>query len=167
MYRIWKPRKSSKLLGNIFRSKTTIHGTSFKKLIVEAQKPVEHFRRAQLVLKTVKPDESIKNIKNKIKHHAIVSIDTLMKSLTVPISNVIKNHRTTYRTMHPLEKTIVDLTVVARIKSGKPSLKVVWCSTNLHCAWIVLYMNDVFMFYCTHDIFLFAFCVVGSASICP
>ena len=103
-----------------------IHGSSFNKLLLKVHQPKEHFRRALLLLNTVKQDEKIKNIRNKIRQHAIISLDTLMKGLTSPISNIIKNHKNAHKLLHPFEKCIVDLTIVARVKSGKLSLEVLY-----------------------------------------
>ena len=52
------------------------------------------------------------------------SIDALMKSLTVPLTKLTKSYRRAYKTMHPFEKRVVELTVLARVKAGKPSIEV-------------------------------------------
>ena len=83
--------------------------------------PAEHFKRASDVLQVASPNKEIKNVKQRIKQHAIVSIDALCKSLTSPISSIINFHKQSYQGMHPFEKTILALTNIARIKSKKLS----------------------------------------------
>ena len=106
--------------------KITPHLSSFEGL-VKVLAPVEHFRKANEALLGVLPNKDIKNVKQRIKQHAVMSIDVLSKSLTAPITSVINFHKHSYQGMHPFEKTILSLTNIARIKSNKPSSEVGVC----------------------------------------
>jgi len=59
---------------------------SFIKLIPEAYIPKEHYRKNSLILKSIKPNIKILNIRNRQQNHVVISIDALIKSLTIPIN---------------------------------------------------------------------------------
>jgi len=81
-----------------------------------------HYKRALRALKVVKPDVNIKNVRNRERKLTAVSMDTLMKALTVPISELLTLYTSTLKTLHPFEATVADLTVTAREKKGHQSL---------------------------------------------
>lgn len=81
-----------------------------------------HYKRALRALKVVKPDINIKNVRNKERKLTAVSMDALMKALTVPISELLTLYTSTLKTLHPFEATVADLTVTAREKKGHQSL---------------------------------------------
>lgn len=62
-----------------------------------------HFKRALRSLKHVSVDTSIKNIRNKERKYAAQQLDTLMKALTVPITQLITLYQFGFRTLHPFE----------------------------------------------------------------
>ena len=72
----------------------------------------------------VKMDYSIKNVRNAHRKFAAVSLDALMKGLTVPLTNILDSYKRTLRTLHPYEATVANLTIVARTKLGYPDLEV-------------------------------------------
>jgi len=47
-----------------------------------------------------------------------------MKALTMPVTKITKSFRRAYRSMHPFEKKVVELTMIARVKAGEPSIEV-------------------------------------------
>jgi hypothetical protein len=49
-------------------------------------------------------------------------MDTLMKALTVPLTDSLKSYKQMFRSLHPYEETVANLTVTARVKKGLPSL---------------------------------------------
>jgi hypothetical protein len=53
----------------------------------------------------------------------IFRLDTLMRSLTVPLKEVIKAYEYELSVLHPFEATLADLTVRARAKQGCKSLE--------------------------------------------
>jgi nucleolar GTP-binding protein len=81
-----------------------------------------HFKRALRSLKHVSVDTSIKNIRNKERKYAAQQLDTLMKALTVPITQLITLYQFGFRTLHPFEQTVANLTITARTKQGHAPL---------------------------------------------
>ncbi|KAJ1424376.1 P-loop containing nucleoside triphosphate hydrolase protein, partial [Ochromonadaceae sp. CCMP2298] len=49
-------------------------------------------------------------------------LDSLMKGLTVPITEALDVYKRQMRGLHPFESTVVELTVIARVKAGLPDL---------------------------------------------
>jgi nucleolar GTP-binding protein len=92
------------------------------KSIPEAFPAQTHYKRALKALKTVKPDGSIKNIRNQNRKLTAQSMDTLMKALTSPITEVLNIYTKAFKSLHPFEATVADLTVNARVKAGSPDL---------------------------------------------
>ena len=83
-----------------------------------------HFKRAQRALKLVRGDTTIKNLRNRNRKLTAESLDTLMKGLTKPITNILDSYVNLLTTLHPYEAAVADLTIIARVKTGYPSLKV-------------------------------------------
>jgi hypothetical protein len=103
-----------------------------------------HYKRASKSLKSIKLDPKIKNIRNANRKLAAQSLDSLMKSLTIPITQLLNAYKTNIRKLHPYEVntitcnhlilqfiiyyskqlTIAELTITARIKAGYPRLEV-------------------------------------------
>ena len=94
----------------------------FKKQLIDVYPAQTHYKRALRGLKNVKPDASIKNIRNQSRKLAAQTLDELMKQLTVPISETLSIYKSLFRQLHPFEATVAELTVVARIKAGLPHL---------------------------------------------
>lgn len=84
-----------------------------------------HYRRALRSLKQVKPDPNVKNIRNQNRKLTAVTMDALMKSLTMPITEVLNAFSTTFKALHPFEATVADLTVTARQKAGHQTLETI------------------------------------------
>jgi hypothetical protein len=63
-----------------------------------------HYNKAVKVLKRVKLDSNIKNLKNAHCKLAAQSMDELMKSLTVPLTQLLAVHRQANK-QHPYEVT--------------------------------------------------------------
>lgn len=97
---------------------------AFRKRFPHLNSPEIHFKKAEIAMKKIKVDNTIKNVRNARRKHAAQSLDALMKALTVPISRSIDAYRKTIFDLHPFESTVANLTMVSRIKSGKPSLNV-------------------------------------------
>lgn len=82
-----------------------------------------HFKRALKSLKLVKTDSSIKNQRNKYRKHAAESLDTIMKSLTMPITAILDSYMSMLQSLHPYEAAVADLTITARVKAGSSDLR--------------------------------------------
>ena len=102
-------------------SQITVTG-SFKRELPDVFIGSTHFRRALKSLKEVKPDMNIKNHRNRRRKYAAQTLDSLMKGLTVPLTNILKSYKYTMNNLHPYEKTVADLTLIARVKAGEPEL---------------------------------------------
>ncbi|CAM9188894.1 unnamed protein product [Ectocarpus fasciculatus] len=81
-----------------------------------------HYKRALRTLKDVSADLKIKNLRDQNRKFAAHSLDTLMKGLTVPLTDVLTSYRLTMKSLHPFEATVANLTVIARQKKGLPHL---------------------------------------------
>eukprot|EP01032_Pedospumella_encystans_P018675 gene18675-21251_t len=81
-----------------------------------------YFKKAIKKTREVKIDPTIKNLRNANRKHCAIVLDTLMKALTMPITHVLNIHKNEMKQLHPYELTVVDLTVVARVKAGHPHL---------------------------------------------
>ncbi len=102
-------------------SQITVTG-SFKKELPDVFVGSTHFRRALRSLKEVKQDMTIKNHRNRRRKYAAQTLDTLMKGLTIPLTTILKSYKRTMSNLHPYEKTVADLTLIARVKAGEPEL---------------------------------------------
>lgn len=104
-----------------------------------------YFKKALKKTREIKIDGTIKNIRNANRKHAAQVMDGLMKALTVPITKVLGIYKKDVRSLHPYEviilfldvvvcinlaaswvtkHTVMDLTIVARVKAGHRHLKV-------------------------------------------
>ena len=97
---------------------------AFKTCLPDVFVSATHFKRALRNLETVKLDEKMKNARNQNRKFAAQTLDALMKGLTKPISELLSSYRKTFKILHPFEATVADLTVIARVKRGRPDLKV-------------------------------------------
>eukprot|EP01041_Mallomonas_annulata_P004631 gene4631-9192_t len=102
---------------------------SFKRNLPEVYAAETHFKRALRSLNRIHIDSTIKNQRNQNRKYAAQSLDALMKGLTVPITKVLDSYKDTYRTLHPFEATVAELTIVSRTKVGHPHLQDIF--TNL------------------------------------
>lgn len=82
-----------------------------------------HYKRAVRKIREIKIDDSIKNLRNANRKLGAEVLDNLMKYLTIPITNTLKVYKTQLKKLHPFESTVVDLTIVSRIKAGNPDLQ--------------------------------------------
>lgn len=99
-----------------------------------------HFQKALKKLKVIKIDKSISNVRQQKKKYAAMSLDLLMKELTVPITNSLYAYRHLLKNLHPYEATVAKLTFMSREKAGKPSLNVIFnglCGVNSCMDWIL------------------------------
>lgn len=81
-----------------------------------------HFKRALRSLKHVKVDKTMKNIRNQQRKFAATSLDTLMKALTVPLTQLLQCYQYGFRSLHPFEQTVANLTITALTKRQHPAL---------------------------------------------
>jgi len=84
----------------LFATKKT--GTFFKTL-PNVYPAAIHFNRAVKSIKTVKHDPNIKNARNLNRKFAAQSLDALMKSLTIPISQLLFAYQNKIKELHPYE----------------------------------------------------------------
>lgn len=82
-----------------------------------------HFNRAIKYNQKIKLDLSIKNVRKANRKLTAFKLDNIMKSLTTPITSALKAYKKQLRLLHPFEMTVVDLTIIARNKAGKPNLE--------------------------------------------
>lgn len=93
------------------------------KRLPQVQPANEMFSRARKNVLKVKPDSGVKNIRNRKKKEGSEKIDTLMKSLSVPLRDLIKGYRSTLRRLHPFEKVVVNLTISKQKKKDGLTLE--------------------------------------------
>lgn len=86
--------------------------------------PKELSDRAKKVAGWTKPDEKVKNIRNRARKHGTETINTLMQQLCIPLRDIVDGYRRELRRLHPFEATVADLTVRARIKKDGLTLEV-------------------------------------------
>lgn len=101
---------NAKKTGGFFRALPDIHPAKI------------HYSRALKNLKKIKFDSSIKNARKAQQKLSAQSLDTMMKSLTVPITEYMHVYKNKLRELHPYESTIANLTVATRRKAGYPDL---------------------------------------------
>ena len=77
-------------------------GTFFRSLPNVYPGPI-HYKRALKAQKAIKLDPNIKNIRNANRKFAAQSLDALMKSLTIPITQLLNAYKTNIRKLHPYE----------------------------------------------------------------
>lgn len=130
------------------------HHHSFIKLIPEVHVPKEHYRKSSLILKSIKPNAKILNIRNRQQNHIVISIDALIKSLTMPITRIINSYKLILDycydksnakncniVMHPFEKAVIQLTFLSNVKAGKPNIEVhlkLYLSSVVHYIFICI-----------------------------
>jgi hypothetical protein len=62
-----------------------------------------YFKKAIKKAREVKIDPTIKNLRNANRKHCAIVLDTLMKALTVPITNVLNIYKKQMKSLHPYE----------------------------------------------------------------
>ncbi len=62
-----------------------------------------YFKKAIKKTREVKIDPTIKNLRNANRKHCAIVLDTLMKALTMPITNVLNIHKNEMKQLHPYE----------------------------------------------------------------
>lgn len=76
---------------------------AFKTNLPDTHPPQTHYKRALRSLKPIKADYTIKNIRNQERKLTAMTIDALMKGLTVPLTEILTAYSTTFRSLHPFE----------------------------------------------------------------
>ena len=107
-------RKPPRLSWKLYSEKTG----AFKSKLPDLLAGETHFRRAYRGTKSVRIDESIKNNRAQNRKLTAESLDTLMKGLTVPITAALDAYRNIFRSLHPFEATVAELTIASRVKGG-------------------------------------------------
>ncbi len=109
-------------------NKSRVFNSSFARRFAhawpEVQGPLEHFRVACKSLGDITMRTDVKNLRNRQRMHTIMSIDVLTKALTMPVTAAIEAHQRIHRRLHPFEVVVAELTMVSRVKAGKPSIQV-------------------------------------------
>jgi hypothetical protein len=115
----------------------------FKAILPDIHVGPTHFKRALRSLNQVKVNSAIKNVRLRYRKHSALSLDTLLKNLSVPITRILAAYENIFKILHPYEvssfleaalvstfqhdvcqATVADLTFIAREKRGKPTLTV-------------------------------------------
>lgn len=92
--------KTSLISTKLFATKKT--GTFFKSL-PNVYPSTIHYNRALKSIRNVKHDPNIKNARNLNRKFSAQSLDALMKSLTIPISQLIFAYQNKIKELHPYE----------------------------------------------------------------
>lgn len=98
---------------------------AFKSMLPDVHIGTAHYKRALRSLGDIIPDKNIENLRNRNRKYAAQSLDTLMKGLIVPLTNIIKAYSVTMKSLHPFEATVANLTVISREKQGFPHLNTI------------------------------------------
>jgi len=104
---------------------------AFKLYLPDIYPSKTHYKRALKKLKEVKIDSTIKNIRNQNRKFTAQSLDTLMKALTVPITESVTAYEEILKKLHPFEQTVAELTITARVKKGYSSLDILLDNVKL------------------------------------
>lgn len=83
---------------------------------------LSHARKA--VFKTIREDRTIKNGRQRARKLGAEKADALTKAMCVPIRDVVKGYKTVFKSLHPFEAVVADLTVKAREKKDGMKLEV-------------------------------------------
>eukprot|EP00640_Fibrocapsa_japonica_P003902 CAMPEP_0113935228 /NCGR_PEP_ID=MMETSP1339-20121228/2413_1 /TAXON_ID=94617 /ORGANISM="Fibrocapsa japonica" /LENGTH=367 /DNA_ID=CAMNT_0000937299 /DNA_START=278 /DNA_END=1381 /DNA_ORIENTATION=+ /assembly_acc=CAM_ASM_000762 len=78
----------------------------------------------------IKWDKEEKNQRKAARKFAAQRLDTMGKEISKPLSDLLKEYKRTMTTLHPFEATLADLTVRARHKKGRQTLKAVLDDVN-------------------------------------
>lgn len=79
--------------------------------------------KARKTSRTIKPSPKLShNALARSRKHSSQTIDALTSSLTVPLRDVVKGYRRELKRLHPFERTVAELTVIARQKKDGVSL---------------------------------------------
>eukprot|EP00605_Chrysophyceae_sp_TOSAG23-4_P002661 GSChrysophyteH1.ASY1.ANO1.2937.1 assembled CDS len=81
-----------------------------------------HFKRAFRSLGTIRPDESMKNMRDRYRKYSAIKLDSLIKGLTVPLTHTLSAYRHIFLRAHPFEAAVGNLVVKARMKEGHADL---------------------------------------------
>lgn len=76
------------------------------------------------VFKTIREDRTIKNGRQRARKLGAEKTDALAKAMCVPIRDVVKGYKTVFKSLHPFEAVVADLTVKAREKKDGMKLEV-------------------------------------------
>jgi len=82
---------------------------------------LSHARKA--VYKTIREDKSIKNGRARARKLGAEKMDALTKAMCVPIRDVVKGYKMVFKSLHPFEAVVADLTVKAREKKDGMKLE--------------------------------------------
>jgi nucleolar GTP-binding protein len=116
-------RSSARLLtamSNPLRSSST--ASSFKKQLPDVFVASTHYKRALRDIKHIKPNLTIKNLRDRQRKLTSTTMDAIMKGLTVPITHILASYSALLRQLHPFDATVAELVIRARVKRGLPDL---------------------------------------------
>lgn len=96
------------LLGQLRWNTSTVPSTRKTGVVFRTQLPILHqldvyYSVASKVLITIEKDENIKNLRRRHRKYAAQSLDTLMKSLIKPLTEVLVQYPKVFRNLHPFE----------------------------------------------------------------
>jgi nucleolar GTP-binding protein len=66
--------------------------------------------------KFTKADTTVSNARNRARKHGVETLDTISKSLCIPLRDIVNGYRYELKALHPFEKVVADLTARAREK---------------------------------------------------
>lgn len=84
-------------------STSTLSKTQTFQKMPEIYDPETHFHHALKGLHEVKLNINIKNIRNQQRKFAAHSLDSLMKSLSIPLTSILRAYKSIYINAHPFE----------------------------------------------------------------
>ena len=95
---------------------------SFKSLLPDVFVGATHFKRANRAIKYIEPNLTVKNLRDRQRKLTAVTMDMIMKRLTVPITQILAAYSALLHELHPFDATVADLVIRARVKRGLPDL---------------------------------------------
>lgn len=85
--------------------------------------PAELLSKARKIALRVKPDQEIKNAKNRAHKHGAESLNALTQALCLPLRDIVAGYKSEWRRLHPFERVVADLTAATRQKKDGLTLE--------------------------------------------
>jgi nucleolar GTP-binding protein len=84
--------------------------------------PNELLSRSRKVVAIVKSDKEVKNVRARARKHGAETINALILSLCLPLRDTVDGYRRVWRSLHPFEQVVFDLSIRARQKKDGMTL---------------------------------------------
>ena len=80
------------------------------------KRPNELMDKARKVPNRIRPDEKMKNIRNRARKQGAEKLNAFSQALCLPLREIVDGYKREFRRLHPFERVVADLTVRARQK---------------------------------------------------